>query len=69
MSLAAMCCLRVFWGARISIIVGIVATLVFARHRRDLWRHIWLRRRMGDDLMMRFVDILYSLPFIFIASF
>ena len=60
---------RVFWGARISIIVGIVATLV------SLFIGVSYGAISGfvggwvDDLMMRFVDILYSLPFIFIVIF
>jgi oligopeptide transport system permease protein len=60
---------RVFWGARISIIVGIVATLVsliIGVTYGALSGYIggWV-----DDVMMRFVDILYSLPFIFIVIF
>jgi oligopeptide transport system permease protein len=60
---------RVFWGARISIIVGIVATLVsliIGVTYGALSGYIggWV-----DDLMMRIVDILYSLPFIFIVIF
>lgn len=60
---------RVFWGARISIIVGIVATLV------SLVIGVTYGAISGyvggwiDDVMMRFVDILYSLPFIFIVIF
>src|SRR4051794_14128407 len=60
---------RVFWGARISIIVGIVATLV------SLMIGVTYGAISGyvggwiDDVMMRFVDILYSLPFIFIVIF
>src|SRR6185312_12620635 len=33
--------------------------------RRYLWRHGGLPGGRVDDLMMRIVDILYSLPFIF----
>jgi oligopeptide transport system permease protein len=60
---------RVFWGARISIIVGLVATLV------SLIIGVTYGAISGyvggwiDDVMMRFVDILYSLPFIFIVIF
>jgi len=60
---------RVFWGARISIIVGIVATLV------SLLIGVTYGALSGyiggwvDDVMMRFVDVLYSLPFIFIVIF
>jgi oligopeptide transport system permease protein len=60
---------RVFWGARISIIVGIVATivsLIIGVSYGALSGYIggWI-----DDVMMRFVDVLYSLPFIFIVIF
>ena len=47
---------RVFWGARISLIVGIVATLVSLRDRRHLRRDRRLRRRLGrrrDDAVRR----------------
>jgi oligopeptide transport system permease protein len=60
---------RVFWGARISIIVGLVATLV------SLVIGVTYGAISGyvggwiDDVMMRFVDILYSIPFIFIVIF
>jgi oligopeptide transport system permease protein len=60
---------RVFWGARISIIVGIVATLV------SLLIGVTYGALSGyiggwvDDVMMRIVDVLYSLPFIFIVIF
>jgi oligopeptide transport system permease protein len=60
---------RVFWGARISIIVGLVATLVslvIGVTYGAISGYVggWL-----DDVMMRFVDILYSIPFIFIVIF
>ncbi len=60
---------RVFWGARISIIVGIVATfvsLVIGVTYGAIAGYVggWL-----DDVMMRFVDILYSVPFIFVVIF
>jgi oligopeptide transport system permease protein len=60
---------RVVWGARISIIVGIVATLV------SLLIGVTYGALSGyiggwvDDIMMRVVDILYSIPFIFIVIF
>jgi oligopeptide transport system permease protein len=60
---------RVFWGARISIVVGIVATLV------SLLIGVTYGALSGyiggwvDDVMMRFVDILYSIPFIFVVIF
>jgi oligopeptide transport system permease protein len=60
---------RVCWGARVSIIVGFVATLVslvIGVTYGALAGYVggWL-----DDVMMRFVDILYSIPFIFIVIF
>jgi len=60
---------RVFWGARISIIVGLVATfvsLVIGVTYGALAGYVggWV-----DDVMMRLVDVLYSIPFIFIVIF
>ncbi len=60
---------RVFWGARISIVVGIVATLVslligVTYGAVSGYVGGWL-----DEVMMRFVDILYSIPFIFVVIF
>jgi oligopeptide transport system permease protein len=60
---------RVFWGARISIIVGIVATLVSLIIGVTYGAVSGYVGGWVDDLMMRFVDILYSLPFIFIVIF
>jgi oligopeptide transport system permease protein len=60
---------RVFWGARISIIVGIVATLVSLIIGVTYGAISGYVGGWVDDLMMRFVDILYSLPFIFIVIF
>jgi oligopeptide transport system permease protein len=56
---------RVLYGARVSLAVGLVATLV------SLLIGVIYGAMAGylggriDDLMMRIVDILYSLPFIF----
>jgi oligopeptide transport system permease protein len=60
---------RVFWGARISLIVGIVAALVsllIGVTYGSVAGYVggWL-----DDLMMRLVDVLYSIPFIFVVIF
>ena len=60
---------RVFWGARISIIVGIVATLVSLAIGVTYGALSGYIGGWVDDLMMRIVDILYSLPFIFIVIF
>ena len=56
---------RVLYGARVSLAVGLVATLV------SLFIGVTYGAIAGfvggrvDELMMRFVDVLYSLPFIF----
>jgi oligopeptide transport system permease protein len=56
---------RVLYGARVSLAVGLVATLV-SLFIGVTWGAIagfvggWI-----DGLMMRFVDVLYSLPYIF----
>jgi oligopeptide transport system permease protein len=60
---------RVFWGARISLIVGVVATLVslligVSYGAVSGYVGGWL-----DDAMMRLVDVLYSIPFIFVVIF
>jgi oligopeptide transport system permease protein len=60
---------RVFWGARISLIVGLVAatvSLVIGVTYGSLAGYIGGRI---DNAMMRFVDVLYSVPFIFIVIF
>ncbi len=56
---------RTMWGARISLLIGVVATGV------SLLIGVLYGATAGfvggrvDELMMRFVDILYSLPFVF----
>ena len=60
---------RVFWGARISIIVGIVATLVSLTIGVTYGALAGYIGGWIDDVMMRFVDILYSIPFIFVVIF
>ncbi|HJQ81744.1 MAG TPA: ABC transporter permease [Lacipirellulaceae bacterium] len=60
---------RVIWGSRISIIVGVVATLVslligVAYGSVAGYFGGWI-----DDIMMRLVDVLYSIPFIFLVIF
>ena len=60
---------RLFWGARISLLVGLVATIV------SLVIGVTYGAVSGycggwiDDAMMRFVDVLYSVPFIFVVIF
>jgi len=60
---------RVFWGARISIIVGIVATLVSLLIGVTYGLLAGYIGGWVDEIMMRFVDILYSIPFIFVVIF
>jgi oligopeptide transport system permease protein len=60
---------RVFWGARISIIVGVVATLVSLLIGVTYGSVAGYVGGWVDDVMMRLVDVLYSIPFIFIVIF
>ncbi|HEX5472372.1 MAG TPA: ABC transporter permease [Lacipirellulaceae bacterium] len=60
---------RVFWGSRISIVVGIVATLVSIFIGVTYGALAGYAGGWVDDVMMRFVDILYSIPFIFVVIF
>ncbi len=60
---------RIFWGSRFSLVVGLVATLV------SLFIGVTYGAISGycggrvDNLMMRGVDVLYSIPFFFIVIF
>ncbi|MBC8355400.1 MAG: ABC transporter permease [Planctomycetes bacterium] len=60
---------RVFWGARVSLIVGIVATLVSLLIGVTYGAVSGYLGGWIDSVMMRIVDILYSIPFIFIVIF
>ena len=60
---------RVFWGARVSLIVGVIAALVsliigvsYGAIAGYFGGHI-------DAAMMRLVDVLYSVPFFFVVIF
>ena len=60
---------RVFWGARVSLAVGIIAafvSLVIGVTYGAVAGYVggWV-----DDLLMRIVDVLYSIPFIFVVIF
>lgn len=60
---------RVFWGARISLIVGLVAagvSLVIGVTYGAFAGYVggWV-----DNILMRIVDVLYSVPFIFVVIF
>jgi oligopeptide transport system permease protein len=60
---------RVFWGARISIMVGIVATCVSLLIGVTYGAIAGYVGGWVDEVMMRVVDVLYSVPFIFIVIF
>jgi oligopeptide transport system permease protein len=60
---------RVFWGARISLVVGLVAaavSLVIGVTYGAVAGYFggWL-----DNAMMRIVDVLYSIPFMFVVIY
>jgi len=56
---------RTLYGARISLAVGLVATMVSLMIGVVYGATAGFLGGRVDDFMMRFVDILYSLPFIF----
>lgn len=60
---------RVFWGARISLVVGLVATLVSLVIGVTWGATAGYVGGWVDDAMMRTVDVLYSIPFIFVVIF
>ena len=60
---------RVFWGARISLIVGLVATLVSLVIGVSYGAVSGYIGGRTDNLMMRAVDVMYSIPFIFVVIF
>ncbi len=60
---------RIFWGARVSIIVGLVATLVSLIIGVSYGAVSGYLGGIVDAAMMRIVDVLYSIPFIFIVIF
>ncbi len=60
---------RVFWGARVSMIVGLVATLVSLVIGVTYGAVSGYVGGWVDDAMMRLVDVLYSIPFIFVVIF
>ena len=60
---------RVFWGARVSLIVGAVSTLVSLIIGVTYGAVAGYLGGWVDNVMMRVVDILYSIPFIFIVIF
>jgi len=58
---------RVLFGARISLSVGLVATLVSLVIGVGYGAIAGFAGGRIDNLMMRFVDLLYSLPYIFLV--
>jgi oligopeptide transport system permease protein len=58
---------RVLYGARVSLAVGLVATLVSLVLGVGYGALAGFVGRRCDELMMRFVDVLYSLPYIFLV--
>jgi oligopeptide transport system permease protein len=58
---------RVLYGARVSLTVGLVATLVSLMIGVAYGAIAGFLGGMLDELMMRFVDVLYSLPYIFLV--
>lgn len=60
---------RLFWGARISLLAGLVATfvsLVIGVSYGAISGYIGGRL---DNVMMRIIDVLYSVPFIFVVIY
>jgi oligopeptide transport system permease protein len=60
---------RICWGSRASLIVGVVATLVSLIIGVSYGATAGYVGGIVDDVMMRIVDILYSIPFIFVVIF
>ena len=58
---------RVVYGGRISLMVGLVATLVSLAIGVSWGAVAGYRGGRTDEIMMRIVDILYSLPYIFLV--
>jgi oligopeptide transport system permease protein len=58
---------RVLYGGRISLMVGLIATLVSLIIGVSYGAIAGYRGGKTDELMMRFVDVLYSLPYIFLV--
>ncbi|MCC9642506.1 ABC transporter permease [Rhodopirellula sp. JC740] len=60
---------RVFWGARVSLVVGVVATLVSLLIGVSYGAIAGYFGGYVDAAMMRIVDMLYSIPFIFVVIY
>jgi len=60
---------RLFWGARVSLVVGLVATLVSLVIGVSYGAISGYVGGRLDNAMMRLVDVLYSVPFIFVVIY
>jgi oligopeptide transport system permease protein len=60
---------RIMWGARVSLAVGIVATLVSLLIGVTYGAISGYFGGWVDAVMMRIVDVLYSIPFIFVVIY
>jgi oligopeptide transport system permease protein len=60
---------RLLWGSRVSLAVGLVATFVSLVIGVTYGAIAGYLGGRIDNAMMRFVDILYSVPFIFVVIF
>lgn len=60
---------RILWGARVSLLVGIAAGLVSVVIGVAYGAVSGLLGGRVDNLLMRLVDVFYSIPFIFIVIF
>jgi oligopeptide transport system permease protein len=60
---------RVFWGARISLVVGLVAASVSLVIGVTYGAVAGYAGGMVDSVMMRIVDVLYSIPFMFVVIY
>jgi len=60
---------RIVWGSRVSLTVGLIAALVSLLIGVLYGATAGYLGGFADDAMMRFVDVLYSLPFIFIVIY
>ncbi|HLY06629.1 MAG TPA: ABC transporter permease subunit [Rhizomicrobium sp.] len=59
--------IRILYGARVSLAVGVAATIVSLVLGVSYGAIAGFAGRRLDGLMMRFVDVLYSLPYIFLV--
>lgn len=60
---------RIAWGGRVSLVVGVVATLVSLVIGVSYGATAGYLGGWADTLMMRIVDVMYSVPFIFVVIF